>query len=168
MDEVILGANQWAAIIVAVLGAFGLFIANLFQAMKSRAEAQKTREEAKEISKRQEAVLNQFKKNGGSSMKDATDRIEIQLAEISNRIETQLQTIRGELGFQRREILRLAEVDDQDRELANEIHKDIRKSLGKIETDLKSHIDDTPSVVSKAQKEVLDILEKRKEDAAKQ
>lgn len=168
MDEVILGANQWAAIIVAVLGAFGLFIANLFQAMKARAEAQKTREEAKEISKRQEAVLSQFKNNGGSSIKDATDRIENQLIESSNRIEAQLKTIRGELGFQRREILRLAEVDDQDREFANEIHKDIRKSLEKIEIDLKSHIDDTPNVVGRAQKEVLDILEKRKQDATKQ
>lgn len=157
MDEVILGANQWVAIITAVLGAFGLFIANLFQAMKARAEAQKTREEAKEISKRQEAVLSQFKNNGGSSMKDATDRI-----------EAQLKTIRGELGFQRREILRLAEVDDQDRELTNEIYKDIQKSFGKIETDLKNHIDDTPNVVDRAQKEVLDILKKRKQDATKQ
>lgn len=157
MDEVILGASQWSAIIAAVLGAFGLFIANLFQAMKARAEAQKTREEAKEISKRQEAVLSQFKNNGGSSMKDATDRI-----------EAQLKTIRGELGFQRREILRLAEVDDQDRELTNEIYKDIQKSFGKIETDLKNHIDDTPNVVDRAQKEVLDILKKRKQDATKQ
>lgn len=168
MDEVILGANQWAAIITAVLGAFGLFIANLFQAMKARAEAQKTREEAKEINKRQEALLSQFKNNGGSSMKDATDRIESQLTETFNRIEAQLKTIRGELGFQRREILRLAEVDDQDRELTNEIYKDIRKSFGKIETDLKNHIDDTPNVVDKAKKEVLDTVEKRKKDATKQ
>ena len=157
MDEVILGANQWVAIITAVLGGFGLFIANLFQAMKARAEAQKTREEAKEISKHQEAVLSQFKNNGGSSMKDATDRI-----------EAQLKTIRGELGFQRREILRLAEVDDQDRELTNEIYKDIQKSFVKIETDLKNHIDNTSNAVDRVQKEVLDILKKRKQDATKQ
>lgn len=159
MDEVILGANQWAAIIVAVLGAFGLFIANLFQAMKARAEAQKTREETKEISKRQEAVLSQFKNNGGSSMKDATDRIESQLTETSNRIEAQLKTIRGELGFQRREILRLAEVDDQDRELANEVHKDIRRIMSSIEQDLKRHIDEVPNVLSNVKKDIIETLE---------
>lgn len=149
MDEVILGANQWAGIITVVLGAFGLFIANLSQAIKARAEAQKTREETEEIKKRQQQVLDQFKNNGGASMKDATDRIETHLMEITDRIEAQLTTIRGELGFQRREILRLAEVDDQDRELANEIHKDIRSSLGKIEVDLKTHIAEVPNTLTK-------------------
>ena len=160
VDEILLGAKEWTAIIVAILGAFGLFIANLVQAIKARADAQKTRAEAQEIRIRQQAVLDQFSNNGGATMKDATDRIEIQITETTGHLEAQLKTIRSELGFQRREILRLAEVDDQDRELANEMHKDIKKSLGEIKQDLKAHIDDTPNVVSKVQKEVLEILEK--------
>lgn len=167
MDEILLGAKEWTAIIVAILGAFGLFIANLVQVIKARAEAQKTRAEALEIGKRQQQVLDQFQNNGGSTLKDATDRIETHLMESTGRLESQLKTIRSELGFQRREILRLAEVDDQDRELANEVHRDIRNTLGDIRKDLKDHMDDTPNVVSRAQKEVLDILEKRNQDAVK-
>lgn len=127
-----------------------MFIVNLHQALKTRAET-------KEISRKQRAVLDQFKNNGGSSLKDATDRIEISL-----------ETIRGELSFQRREILRLAEVDDRDREMASETHKDLKKSLDSINKNLKEHIDDTPNVVSKAQTEVLAILEKRKNNAVEQ
>ena len=149
MDEIILSADKWAAIIAVVLGALGLFIANLFQAIKTRAEAKKTRAEAEQISKHQQEVLDQFKNNGGSTMKDATDRIEQNLKDVSGRLEAQLRTIRGELGFQRREILRLAEVDDQDRELANEGLKDMRRLMGNIEADLKRHVDDVPNVLSK-------------------
>lgn len=150
MDEIVLSADKWATIIVAILGALGLFIVNIYQAFKTRAET-------KEISRKQRDVLDQFKNDGGASLKDATDRI-----------EAQLKTIRGELSFQRREILRLAEVDDQDREFAGEVHKDLKKGLESIQKSLADHIADTPKVISKAQDEVLKMFEKRKKNATEQ
>ena len=161
MDEIILSADKWAAIIAVILGALGLFIANLFQAIKTRAEAHKTRAETGEIMKHQKEVLDQFKNNGGSTMKDATDRIEQNLKDVSGRLEASLRTIRCELAFQRRETLRLAEVDDQDRELANEIYKDMRRLMGNLDQDLKRHIEDVPNVISKEY--ILETLNEEKE-----
>lgn len=158
MDEIILGANQLAAILAVVLGAFGLFIANLFQAIKAKAEAQKTRAEAAEIKKNQKQVLDQFKNNGGSTLKDATDRIEENLKDATGRLEAQLRTIRGELGFQRREIIRLAEVDVQDRELAHEVHKDLKRLMVNVEDDLKKHITSLPVVLENTKTEILKSL----------
>jgi uncharacterized protein (DUF885 family) len=159
VGEIALGPQEWAAIVAVILGAFGLFIANLFQAMKARAEAQKTNAEAQEIRKHQKEVLAQFENNGGSTLKDATDRIEQNLKDVSGRLEAQLRTIRGELGFQRREILRLAEVDDQDRDLTNEAQREIKKLMSGIQEDLKRHVDDVPNVLDKTKKEILATIE---------
>lgn len=168
MDEILLGTKEWVAIFVTVLGAFGLFIANLAQIIKTKAEAKKTRAETEEIKKRQQSVLDQFQNNGGSTLKDATDRIEDHLKETAASLNGQLEIIRGELGFQRREILRLAEVDDKDRELASEVHREIRNGIGEIKNTLTDHINDTPNIIAIAQKEVFDTLEKRERDAIKQ
>lgn len=170
VDEIIKNIGELAGIAAVILGAFGLFIANLSQSIKARSEAQKTNAEAQEIRKHQKEVLDQFKTNGGSTMKDATDRIETDLKEFSKRMDSQLKNIRGEMSFQRREILRLAEVDDNDREATNELNKELKRGMSSIERNLQNHIDDVPNVITKVKTQVLETLndEKRGQHAIRQ
>lgn len=148
----------WIGLILAVLASIGAFITTIVNVKKTSAETRKLTANQLdlhagqgEIKETQEQVLAQFKNNGGSTLKDSTDKIE----ELIHETRSDLRGIRRDIG-------RLSDVDKEDRDRAVRENEKIYAIIAENQNELKRHIDEVPVILEKHQKETLKFIEEKK------
>lgn len=113
--------EEWALI----LGAVGVLVTSLAASMKVLAEISEIRARVEQSEQSRDQTLkvatqarDELKNNGGSTVKDAVDRI-----------EKQIDLVREDVRGMKRDVGRLAEVDAEDREVAAETHAQIHRRI---------------------------------------
>ena len=135
-------------LIISVMTAIGALITVVVNAKKTATETKVLQEQQHDLKEGQNKVLAQFKNNGGSTMKDATDKIEVLLHET-----------RADIRGMQKDIGRLAEVDMEDRQRAVREHERIYEAIAEVRNEVQEHIKEVPLVLKKSQEETIRMIQ---------
>lgn len=121
LDDVITATGGAIGVILtALVGAIVLLLKTMSEVKKSNKTANEAKEAAESVKKATDHVKAETSPNTGSSMKDKVNST----AATADRIEEEMRGLKRDIG-------RLASVDLQDREAANEAHKQIYESMAR-------------------------------------
>ena len=150
----------WVTMIIMILGAIGTLITVLVTARKTSIEATNLKNQQKLSENKQQKILDQFSTNGGSTMKDAV-----------NRVEKKLTDILLEQSGMKKDIGRLADVDNIDREISSKesdrffnLLESTQTQIRETQKQISSHIQEVPKILKDSQELTLKLLEDRKND----
>ena len=121
LDDVITATGGAIGVILtALVGAIVLLLKTMSEVKKSNKTANEAKEAAESVKKATDHVKAETSPNDGGSMKDKVNST----AASADRIEEEMRGLKRDIG-------RLASVDLQDREAANEAHKQIYESMAR-------------------------------------
>ena len=121
LDDVITATGGAIGVILtALVGAIVLLLKTMSEVKKSNKTAKEAKEAAESVKEATDHVKAETSPNHGGSMKDKVNST----AATADRIEEEMRGLKRDIG-------RLASVDLQDREAANEAHKQIYESMAR-------------------------------------